>query len=310
MTKTIETTEIPTAHIFGPGSGYRWNPVKGCDNKKCHLHPINSGKCFAAGICRRFAGPFAESEVNLWMEVAIHNLKNEKKRRENEIKKKFEEFKPTWLESQFQKRFPKNRASILVDYMTDIAYIYPQWVKKIIGRIKEDNKERKEAGLKPHVFQFLTKNPAVYSRFEWPENCWLGFTATNQGEFNERTLIIHDSLTTTTKEGISLLNALFYAYLEPLEENIGLNDNQEIFVKNWLKWIVVGGGPNPLNLEWVRSIRGQCQAASIPFYFKQWGEFYPIWDPIEKKYIYIKRRKKVNGNVLDGQKWELFPGVT
>jgi Protein of unknown function (DUF5131) len=31
----------------------------------------------------------------------------------------------------------------------------------------------------------------------------------------------------------------------------------------------------PLHPEWVRALRDQCQAAGVPFFFEQWGEFLP-----------------------------------
>lgn len=41
-------------------------------------------------------------------------------------------------------------------------------------------------------------------------------------------------------------------------------------------WVIAGGesGPEarPTDPEWVRSLRDQCQAAGVPFLFKQWGE--------------------------------------
>jgi protein gp37 len=48
-------------------------------------------------------------------------------------------------------------------------------------------------------------------------------------------------------------------------------------VPDLLHWIIVGGesgpGARPMHPDWVRSIRDQCQAAGVPFFFKQWGEF-------------------------------------
>jgi protein gp37 len=257
------------------------------------LHPIDTGKCWAASICRRFAGPFAESEVNLSMEVAIHkkysipNLKNEKKRRENEIKKKFEEFKPTWLESQFQKRFPKKRASILVDYMTDIAYIPPLWVKKIIDRIKKDNRERDAARLERHIFQFLTKKSAKYHEFNFPHNCWLGYTATTQNEHDYRFSCMCQNK----------IGNIMYAYFEPMREKI------EMHVYSRLDWVIVGGGDQPLDPEWVRSIRDQCKSSGIPLYFKSWGQYYP---GLKRK---VKTSRNLPNNILDGEIWEQFPEV-
>jgi protein gp37 len=48
-----------------------------------------------------------------------------------------------------------------------------------------------------------------------------------------------------------------------------------------LDWVVVGGesGPKarPMHPDWARSLRDQCAAAGVPFFFKQWG----AWAPIE-----------------------------
>jgi len=46
-----------------------------------------------------------------------------------------------------------------------------------------------------------------------------------------------------------------------------------------LDWVIVGGesGPRarPMHVDWDRSLRDQCQAAGVPFFFKQWGEWAP-----------------------------------
>jgi protein gp37 len=42
-----------------------------------------------------------------------------------------------------------------------------------------------------------------------------------------------------------------------------------------LDWVIVGGesGPSarPMHPDWARSLRDQCAAAGVPFFFKQWG---------------------------------------
>ncbi len=44
-----------------------------------------------------------------------------------------------------------------------------------------------------------------------------------------------------------------------------------------IDWVIVGGesgpGARPMHPEWARSLRNQCRAAGVPFFFKQWGEF-------------------------------------
>lgn len=47
-----------------------------------------------------------------------------------------------------------------------------------------------------------------------------------------------------------------------------------------IDWVIVGGesgsGARPMHPEWARSLRDQCAAAGVPFFFKQWGEWLPI----------------------------------
>lgn len=42
-----------------------------------------------------------------------------------------------------------------------------------------------------------------------------------------------------------------------------------------IDWVVAGGesgpGARPMHPDWARSLRDQCQAANVPFLFKQWG---------------------------------------
>jgi protein gp37 len=48
-----------------------------------------------------------------------------------------------------------------------------------------------------------------------------------------------------------------------------------------LDWVIVGGesgpGARPMHPDWARSLRDQCEAAGVPFFFKQWGEW--GWEP-------------------------------
>jgi protein gp37 len=63
--------------------------------------------------------------------------------------------------------------------------------------------------------------------------------------------------------------ALRFLSLEPL---LGPMDDLDL---TGIGWVVVGGesgpGARPMRPEWVTSIRDQCSAAGVPFFFKQWG---------------------------------------
>uniref|UniRef100_UPI00259C83DF DUF5131 family protein n=1 Tax=Delftia sp. TaxID=1886637 RepID=UPI00259C83DF len=45
-------------------------------------------------------------------------------------------------------------------------------------------------------------------------------------------------------------------------------------------WVIVGGesgpGARPMHPDWASGLRDQCNAAGLPFLFKQWGEWRPI----------------------------------
>lgn len=60
--------------------------------------------------------------------------------------------------------------------------------------------------------------------------------------------------------------------------------NEELgFREPRLDWIIVGGesgpGARPMHPDWARSIRDQCAAAGVAFFFKQWGEWREVDGP-------------------------------
>jgi protein gp37 len=50
----------------------------------------------------------------------------------------------------------------------------------------------------------------------------------------------------------------------------------------WIDFVILGGetgpGARPMHPDWVRSVRDQCSAAGVPFFFKGWGEYAPSPD--------------------------------
>ena len=52
-----------------------------------------------------------------------------------------------------------------------------------------------------------------------------------------------------------------------------------------LDWVIAGGESDdhekkarPAHPDWFRGLRDQCAAAGVPFFFKQWGEYAPVYD--------------------------------
>jgi protein gp37 len=77
--------------------------------------------------------------------------------------------------------------------------------------------------------------------------------------------------------------------VEPLLEDLGTVDLSGIH------WVILGGesghGARLMERTWVESIRDQCAAAQVPFFFKQWGGV----------------QKKKTGRLLDGRTYDDRP---
>ncbi|MEN6320704.1 MAG: DUF5131 family protein [Syntrophaceae bacterium] len=166
-------------------------------------------------------------------------------------------------------------------------------------------------------------------------NVWHGLTVCNQPELDAK---IEDFLRVQGKKFISYEPALgavdFSPYLptkdmcarcgwiplEGMQRYLSIHGAgaqcvrcKDILPNASIDLIIAGGetgpGARPLHPEWVRSVRDQCAAAGVPFFFKQWGEWIPISqqgngdDPGCSDYPgYAKAERcvlQLNGEVID-----------
>lgn len=105
-----------------------------------------------------------------------------------------------------------------------------------------------------------------------------------------------------------------------------------------IEWVVAGGesqnSDRPTHPDWVRSLRDQCQAAAVPFHFKQWGDWIDadngLKNPHGRSWTFneaariadeggwayehnsdgttmIKAGARRTGRTLDGHIWDEFP---
>lgn len=140
-----------------------------------------------------------------------------------------------------------------------------------------------------HTYQILTKRAermAEYFRTRSvPENVWLGVSAEDRRYGLPRMDVLRN-----------IPAAVRFVSAEPLLEDLGrLN-------LTGIDWVIVGGESGTkarrMQPDWVENIRRQCEAAGTAFFFKQWGS----WGADG-----IKRSKRANGCLLDGEIRQAFP---
>lgn len=216
-----------------------------------------------------------------------------------------------------------------------------------------------------HTYQILTKRPewmAEYTGWRWgpredgpgsripARNIWLGTSVEDQPRADERVphllrcparvrflscepLLGPIDLQSIGRnaDGWSAINALTGERRAEQGPTTRVTDGSRI------DWVIVGGesGNNarPMHPDWARSMRDQCGAAGVPFFFKQWGEwgfprttkpgatgrFTIIHDTsVEvKEYprsfnrfgaaVLERVGKRAAGRLLDGREWNEFP---
>lgn len=127
----------------------------------------------------------------------------------------------------------------------------------------------------------------------WPlPNVWLGVSVENQATANERIPLLLETPAavrwisaepllgsvdlTTVDTGSGWRDCLHGYFRYPIDLS-GHYANEPI--EGNIDWVVVGGesgpGARPMHPDWARAVRNQCQAAGVPFLFKQWGEWAP-----------------------------------
>ena len=174
-----------------------------------------------------------------------------------------------------------------------------------------------------------------------PANVWLGTSVENQETADVRIpylLAVPAVVRFLSMEPllgpVDLSRAMPCGYY--CDESIGHIDHPFVMFQGQcngggIHWVITGGesGPHarPSHPDWFRSLRDQCQAAGVPFHFKQWGEWidagqadYSVRSALMMAprpdshshhfdgFGYVYRVGKKNASrLLDGRTWDEFP---
>lgn len=140
-----------------------------------------------------------------------------------------------------------------------------------------------------HTYQILTKRPSrlvntglqekiIYAHGSWPRNIWVGVSVESQA-YTWRI----DALRKVVAD-IRFISA------EPLLGKLELDLHD-------IAWLITGAesgrGARPMNEDWVRTLRDQCLAQSVSFFYKQ----------------KLEKGRKVPLPMLDGRIWQEYPVV-
>ncbi len=130
---------------------------------------------------------------------------------------------------------------------------------------------------------------------KWPlPNVWLGTSASNQPELDKnaeallqcpatvRFVSIEPMLGPVIMDRRNLIaDETYWDYLRGEKGPTCQHRVIQPEKTSSLDWVIVGGetgpGARPMHPDWARSVRDQCVAAGVPFFFKQWGEWMPGW---------------------------------
>lgn len=313
-----------------------WNPITGCT-------PISEGcqNCYARRMAKRLAGRCGYPFENPF-KVTLHPDKLEQPLRWKKPRMIF----VCSMGDLFHKDVPFDQISQVFDVMC--SWRWPTKEAECSG----DASLLEDPG---HTFMVLTKRPERIPEWlswlglYWPgdspvninleaeghfgKHIWFGVTAENQARADERIPIL-----------LQIPAAVRFVSVEPMLGPVDLlsNDylggciNCEVCLDNpktcinraqdrKIDWVICGGetgpGARPMHPDWVRSLRDQCQAAGVPFFFKSWGEWmyvhperpaYQFSNPPSKcatieDMRFYRIGKKAAGRLLDGQEWNQYP---
>lgn len=278
-----------------------WNAIRGCT-------PVSPGckNCYAAKVAKRFSGPGGSFEGLVRINAAGQ--------RTDEWNGEITYVEDHLLDPIMWKRprrifvnsvsdlFHHNVSDTVIDRIFAVMALAPQHTFQVLTKRPERMRDYvtsrshhpEEVGLYEAIVDLSVpkKVELDFKWFQWPlPNVWLGTSVENQKYADERIpLLLQTPAAVRFISAEPLLGPIDLAgWVKkskdwkwfPIECKHGYDacpvcDGEP---KNPLDWVIVGGesqrGSRPMDPRWAKSLRDQCKAAGVPFFFKQWGDWTP-----------------------------------
>jgi len=187
-------------------------------------------------------------------------------------------------------------------------YVAADRMGYIEGRAKRMLRERSGDPGKP-----VMVGKTLAGTWPWP-HVWLGVSVEDQARADERIPRLRE-----TPAAVRFISA------EPLLGPVDLRQHLVDPTTDWMlspkraiDWLIVGGesgpGARPMHPDWARSLRDQCQAAGVPFFFKQWRQVLELhresnssltWGKVEATFKRLARERHPDHGGSDAMMAEL-----
>ncbi|GAB7387392.1 phage Gp37/Gp68 family protein [Bacillaceae bacterium] len=282
-----------------------WNPVSGCSK-------VSEGcrNCYAERLSHRYKWTEKPwSAQNAGENVKLHPERLDQPLRWRRPRKIFVNSMSDLFHEAVPFEFIDKVFAVMASANQHIFQILtkrPERMREyILSRAEAKNREGIAAWMGTgFVYPAQVGNERRASEMPWPlSNVWLGVSVENQKAADERIPLLLETpaavrfLSCEPLLGPVDLRCVTVAkwneggeFLDSLTGEHWLRDGFEKELDHFPKisWCIVGGesgpGSRPMHPDWVRSIRDQCQAAGVPFFFKQRGEY--TWDNFDPYYGY------------------------
>lgn len=272
-----------------------WNPVTGCS-------PVSPGcaHCYAARMAKRLAGRFGYPDAPHEFEVTLHQDRLEEPLRWKRPRMVFV--------CSMSDLFHESLALGHIEPIFEVIKATPQHTYQILTKRPE-----RMAFALTAINLHMNKNTAF-------KNLWIGVTVENQEQAEKRIPVL-----------LQIPAAVRFVSVEPM---LGPVDFSRVLTPaseealRGVQWVICGGetgpGARPMDPVWVYHLRDQCSYASVPFFFKSWGDYADAWNiPDDVSLMDVRNCASVNagettmfhvgkraaGRMLNGRTWDEFPTV-